>query len=64
MRIVRYAEPEKAKKIQNKIKENGGYCPCVLPSKRTEDHLCMCKNFLEAPAGTICHCGLYQKVED
>lgn len=30
-------------KIRQKLKENGGYCPCVL-TRRAEDK-CMCKTF-------------------
>ena len=47
-------------KIRTKLKENEGYCPCVL-TKRPEDK-CMCKNFREQISqGTEgeCHCGLY-----
>ena len=47
-------------KIKEKLKANGGYCPCVL-SKRPEDK-CMCKNFKDQVAQGIageCHCGLY-----
>lgn len=47
-------------KIKEKLKTNGGYCPCVL-TKRSEDK-CMCKNFREQISQGIegeCHCGLY-----
>ena len=47
-------------KIRTKLKENEGYCPCVL-TKRPEDK-CMCKNFREQISQGIegeCHCGLY-----
>ena len=47
-------------KIRTKLKENEGYCPCVL-TKRPEDK-CMCKNFREQMSQGIegeCHCGLY-----
>lgn len=36
------------------------YCPCSLVND--EDHICMCKEFRESPAGTTCHCGIYTKV--
>jgi hypothetical protein len=64
MRVTVYADAETAKEIRQAMKEAKGHCPCVLPSKRNEDTLCMCKNFREAPAGTVCHCGLYKKIED
>lgn len=47
-------------KIKEKLKNNDGYCPCVL-TKRPEDK-CMCKNFREQISQNIegeCHCGLY-----
>lgn len=64
MRIERYANEEQAKKIREALKAANGYCPCVLPQFRTEDTKCMCKEFRESPEGTVCHCGLYKKVEN
>jgi hypothetical protein len=64
MVVKRYADKELAKEIAKQVREADGHCPCVLPALRNEDTLCMCKNFREAPAGTICDCGLYIKVED
>ena len=46
--------------IRKALKENGGYCPCML--EKTEDTKCMCKQFREMEEGT-CHCGLYTKVK-
>ena len=64
MKITVYADSETAKEIRFAMREAGGHCPCVLPSKRNEDTLCMCKAFRESPAGTGCHCGLYKKLEN
>jgi hypothetical protein len=36
-------DKELVNKIKEKLRENSGYCPCVL-TKRPEDK-CMCKNF-------------------
>lgn len=46
----------------NKNREKYGkrYCPCSLD--RSDDTVCMCKEFRESPAGTTCHCGIYTKV--
>lgn len=41
------------------VKQNGGYCPCAI--EKTEDTKCICKDFREAPEGTVCHCGRYKK---
>ena len=45
----------------NKNKEKYGkrYCPCSLD--RSDDTVCMCKEFRDAPKGTTCHCGIYSK---
>jgi hypothetical protein len=64
MRITRHADDETAKEIRAKIKEADGHCPCVLKIYRNKDTLCMCKKFLDSPAGTICDCGMYKKLED
>lgn len=44
--------------IRQKLKENNGYCPCVLV--QNDDTKCMCKEFRKMTEGT-CHCGLYVK---
>lgn len=45
----------------NKNREKYGkrYCPCSLD--RSDDTVCMCKEFRDAPEGTTCHCGIYSK---
>lgn len=58
-------DSELVKEIREKLKENGGYCPCALV--QNEDTKCMCKEFREAIKNNIlgeCHCGLYINVED
>ncbi len=51
------------KKIKDGLKKTGGYCPCRL--ERTEDNLCMCKEFKEQIKDPdfegYCHCMLYYK---
>ena len=44
--------------IKEKLKENDGYCPCILV--KTPDTKCMCKEFRLQESG-MCHCGLYIK---
>lgn len=46
--------------VRKALKENDGYCPCML--EKTEDTKCMCKQFREMEEGT-CHCGLYTKIK-
>lgn len=43
---------------RNKEKYGKRYCPCSL--ERTDDTVCMCKEFREMDKG-ICHCQLYIK---
>lgn len=47
--------------IGESVKENGGYCPCMLV--KTPDTKCPCKEFREAEKGAVCHCGRYRKEE-
>ena len=47
------------KSIGELVKENGGYCPCML--LKTHDTKCPCKEFREAEKGAVCHCGRYRK---
>lgn len=51
---------EHVAKIREKLKENGGFCPCRLT--KTEDTKCPCKEFreqIEARQEGECYCGLY-----
>lgn len=58
MKIKQNSDKKLVNTIKEKLKQNGGYCPCaVLKNKDTK---CMCKNFIEMEEG-ICHCGLYIK---
>lgn len=64
MKIKVYADKETEKIIRQAMKEAEGHCPCVFALARNEDTKCMCKEFREAPVGTVCHCGLYIKTEE
>lgn len=56
---VRLSEDkELVQEIREKLKDNGGYCPCRI--ERTEETKCMCKEFREMKEGE-CHCGLFIK---
>lgn len=61
MQIKVSTDKELVKDIRERLKANGGYCPCVL--KQTPETKCMCKEFLEQDFEGPCHCGLYVKVE-
>ena len=62
MRISITEDKEEAARIRQAIKENGGYCPCVLT--KNPDTKCMCKAFREQKEPGLCHCGLYYKIID
>ena len=49
---------EHVKTIREALKNNDGYCPCMV--EKSPDTKCMCKEFREMESG-ICHCGLYVK---
>lgn len=54
-------DKELVETIREKLKENGGFCPCRLV--KNEDTKCMCKEFREQEEGE-CHCGLYIKTKE
>ena len=61
-----HATPDEKLKqiIRQGLKDNDGYCPCVVNSKGQEKYKCMCKDFrLNVKVGQPCHCGLYIKDE-
>lgn len=60
MNIKVNSDKELVTRIREKLKENGGYCPCRLV--KNEDTKCICKEFLEQEEG-MCHCGLYIKIK-
>lgn len=61
MLIERNPNKAKADKIAEAVRKNDGYCPCSL--LKDDDHICMCKEFLERETVGWCHCGLYYKKE-
>jgi len=59
MKITLNTDKEHVDKIRAKLKENDGYCPCVLI--KNENTKCMCKEFIEQRESGYCHCKLYYK---
>lgn len=57
---IKKLNTSQADKIKKLLKENGGYCPCLI--EQNKDTKCMCKKFREQEEG-ICHCGLYEKIK-
>ena len=61
---IRYNEdPETVARLREAVLKKGGYCPCRM--QKTEDNMCMCKEFRDQIADTdyegYCHCRLYYK---
>ncbi len=61
---IRFNEDrELLEKLREGLRRKGGYCPCKL--ERTEDNICMCKEFRQQVADPdfegYCHCRLYYK---
>lgn len=61
MKIILNPDNELVKEINQKLKENNGYCPCKL--LKNENTKCMCKEFREKQDEGICHCGKFIKVK-
>lgn len=50
--------------IRQGLKENKGYCPCVVNSIGKKEYKCICLEMREKiSVGQSCHCGLYIKDE-
>lgn len=63
MKIITNPNEKKFKEVTNAVKQNDGYCPCLL--LRNEDTKCICKEFREqAESGYKgeCRCGRYVSV--
>lgn len=60
MKIIVNSDAEVVKTIREGLQRTGGYCPCKV--ERTSENKCICHEFLEQKIG-LCHCGLYEKVE-
>lgn len=61
MKIKLSGNKELVAEIKQKLKDNGGYCPCRL--EQTKDTKCPCKEFREQNKVGECHCGLYVKTQ-
>jgi hypothetical protein len=62
MKIVINNDKEHVNIVRKAIKDNDGYCPCSFI--KSSDTKCMCKDFREQDTPGLCHCGLYEKIEE
>lgn len=58
-KMILNPDKEERRRVAMAVKENDGYCPCLL--ERNEDTKCPCKAKREQG---ICICGLYVEVEE
>lgn len=50
--------------IRLALRNNDGYCPCIINSNGKEEYKCICQDFINnVQVGNTCHCGLYVKDE-
>lgn len=59
LRIVRNPNEKEYNEITQKVKDNDGYCPCMLI--KNDDTKCICRAFREQREIGFCHCGRYKK---
>ena len=62
MKIIKNPDVNIYNKVSRAVKDNDGYCPCML--LKNDDTKCMCKSFIEQKELGECHCGRYVKVAD
>ena len=62
MKIIKNPDSDKYEQVTELVKNNDGYCPCML--FKTEDTKCMCKEFREQSGPGLCHCGRFMKVAE
>ncbi len=61
LKIIKNPDKKIYEEVTQKVKENGGYCPCMI--NKTEDTKCICKEFRSSAEQGECHCGRFVKVE-
>jgi ferredoxin-thioredoxin reductase catalytic subunit len=61
-KIIKNPNKELFESLKQAVKNNDGYCPCVV--LRSENSKCMCKVFKEQNQKGECHCGLYVKINN
>ncbi len=60
LKIIPNPDKEEYDEITQAVKDNDGYCPCLII--RNPDTKCICKEFREQATEGFCHCGRYIKI--
>ncbi len=58
---LKIVKGERFDEVTQKVKDNLGYCPCML--LRNEDTRCVCKEFRDLNTEGYCRCERYKKVK-
>ena len=62
MKLILTGDEEIKAAVLEGLRQNKGYCPCVINSQNDPNYKCPCKEFREEiPIGEFCYCGLYMK---
>ena len=59
MIIKKNPDEQKYLEVTEAVKQNDGYCPCLI--EKSEKTKCICEEFLNQESG-YCRCGRYVKV--
>jgi ferredoxin-thioredoxin reductase catalytic subunit len=62
LKIIKNPDIETYEEVTRAVRDNDGYCPCVLI--KNDDTKCMCKAFKEQDMQGECHCGRFVKIKD
>ena len=60
LKIVKNPDDSVYQEITQAVKDNDGYCPCMI--NKTADTKCPCKGFREQDFEGECHYGRYLKI--
>ena len=60
LKIVKNPDDNVYQEITQAVKDNDGYCPCMI--NKTADTKCPCKEFRKQDFEGECHCGRYLKI--
>lgn len=62
IKIIKNPNNNEYEKITMAVKNNDGYCPCMIYKDETTK--CICKSFREQDYEGQCHCGRFVKVKE
>ena len=60
LKIIKNPDKKTYDEVTQAVKDNDNYCPCKL--ERSQDSLCICREFREQNEEGECCCGRYVKV--